>query len=43
MNFGEMRNRGVEIGLNLVPIKLSSGFKWIYTLRLPRIITKYCR
>jgi TonB-linked SusC/RagA family outer membrane protein len=28
MNFGEMRNRGVEIGLSLVPVKLSNGFKW---------------
>jgi hypothetical protein len=28
MNFGEMRNRGIEIGLNLVPVKLSNGFKW---------------
>jgi TonB-linked SusC/RagA family outer membrane protein len=28
LNFGEMRNRGVEIGLNLVPVSLSSGFKW---------------
>ena len=32
LNFGEMRNRGVEIGLKLVPLKLSNGFKWdIYT------------
>lgn len=28
MNFGEMRNRGIEIGLNLVPVQLSNGFKW---------------
>jgi TonB-linked SusC/RagA family outer membrane protein len=32
MNFGKMRNRGVELGLNLVPVQLSNGFRWdIYT------------
>ncbi len=31
LNFGEMRNRGIEIGLNLVPVQ-RAGFKWdIYT------------
>jgi TonB-linked SusC/RagA family outer membrane protein len=28
LNFGEMRNRGVEIGVNLVPVSLSNGLKW---------------
>jgi TonB-linked SusC/RagA family outer membrane protein len=28
MNFGEMRNRGVEIGLDLVPVKTTGGFTW---------------
>jgi TonB-linked SusC/RagA family outer membrane protein len=28
MNFGEMRNRGIEIGLNLVPLKMSNGLRW---------------
>jgi TonB-linked SusC/RagA family outer membrane protein len=32
LNFGEMRNKGVEIGLSLVPLQLSNGLKWdIYT------------
>jgi len=32
LNFGEMRNRGVEIGLNLIPLQMSNGLKWeIYT------------
>jgi len=32
LNFGSMRNRGIEIGLNLVPLQLSNGLKWeIYT------------
>jgi TonB-linked SusC/RagA family outer membrane protein len=32
LNFGEMRNRGIEIGLTLVPVHLSNGLKWdIYT------------
>lgn len=32
MNFGEMRNRGIELGLNLVPLQLKNGLKWeIYT------------
>lgn len=32
MNFGSMRNRGIEIGFTLVPVQLSNGFKWdIYT------------
>jgi TonB-linked SusC/RagA family outer membrane protein len=28
LNFGEMRNRGIEIGLNLIPVQLSNSFKW---------------
>ncbi len=28
LNFGEMRNRGIEIGLTLVPLQLSNGLKW---------------
>ncbi|MEI6048145.1 MAG: SusC/RagA family TonB-linked outer membrane protein [Bacteroidota bacterium] len=32
LNFGEMRNRGIEIGFTLVPLQLSNGLKWdIYT------------
>jgi hypothetical protein len=32
LNFGEMRNRGVEIGLDLVPVNTAGGLKWdIYT------------
>ncbi len=32
LNFGEMRNKGVEIGLNLVPLDMANGLKWnIYT------------
>lgn len=27
-NFGSIRNSGVEIGLNIVPIQLNNGFKW---------------
>lgn len=31
-NFGEISNKGVEIGLNIVPVSLNNGFKWeIYT------------
>lgn len=28
MNFGKMRNRGVEIGLDLYPVKTAGGFSW---------------
>jgi len=27
-NIGELRNRGIEIGLDLTPIELSNGFRW---------------
>jgi len=27
-NFGKIRNRGWEIGLNVVPVKLSNGLRW---------------
>lgn len=31
-NFGDLENKGVEIGLDVTPIKLSNGFTWnIYT------------
>jgi TonB-linked SusC/RagA family outer membrane protein len=31
-NFGVIRNKGWEIGLNIVPVQLSNGFKWnLYT------------
>ncbi|MEM6840966.1 MAG: SusC/RagA family TonB-linked outer membrane protein [Bacteroidota bacterium] len=31
-NAGEMGNRGIEVGLNLVPIQLNNGLRWdIYT------------
>jgi TonB-linked SusC/RagA family outer membrane protein len=28
LNFGSMRNRGIEIGLNIVPVQLANSFKW---------------
>ena len=28
LNFGEMRNKGIEIGLSLVPLQLKNGLKW---------------
>ena len=28
LNFGEMRNRGIELGLTLVPLKMSNGLRW---------------
>jgi len=28
INAGEIRNRGIELALNLTPIKLASGFQW---------------
>jgi TonB-linked SusC/RagA family outer membrane protein len=28
MNFGKMRNRGIELGVNINPLKLSNGLKW---------------
>ncbi len=32
VNLGRVRNRGVELGLDITPIKLTNGFKWnIYT------------
>ncbi len=32
VNLGRVRNRGLELGLDLTPIKLANGFKWnIYT------------
>jgi TonB-linked SusC/RagA family outer membrane protein len=32
-NFGKLRNRGVEVGLNLTPIEVDNGFRWnIYTV-----------
>ena len=30
-NFGELRNRGVELGLTLVPVSLKNSFKWNIT------------
>jgi TonB-linked SusC/RagA family outer membrane protein len=27
-NFGDVSNKGIEIGLNLTPVSLSNGFKW---------------
>ncbi len=31
-NFGELQNKGVELGVNLVPVNLKNSFKWdIYT------------
>lgn len=32
VNLGKVRNRGLELGLDLTPVQLSNGFKWnIYT------------
>lgn len=32
VNLGSVRNRGIELGLDLIPVQLSNGFKWnIYT------------
>ncbi len=32
VNLGKVRNRGIELGLDITPIKLKNGFKWnIYT------------
>ena len=32
VNLGSVRNRGIELGLDLTPVQLSNGFKWnIYT------------
>ncbi len=28
MNFGEMKNTGIEIGLNLVPLEMKNGLRW---------------
>ena len=28
LNFGSMRNRGIEIGFNLVPLQMPNGLKW---------------
>ncbi len=28
LNFGEMRNRGIEIGLNLIPVQMDNGLTW---------------
>ena len=30
-NFGKMRNRGIELGLTLVPINLKNSFRWSIT------------
>jgi TonB-linked SusC/RagA family outer membrane protein len=30
-NFGELRNRGIELGLTLVPVSLKNSFKWNIT------------
>ena len=27
-NFGELKNQGIELGLNLVPVNLANSFKW---------------
>jgi TonB-linked SusC/RagA family outer membrane protein len=28
LNFGEMRNKGIEIGLTLVPLQMANGLRW---------------
>ena len=41
-NFGELRNRGLEIGLTLVPIRLKNSFKWnidaTYTKNVSKVL-----
>ncbi|QHT69301.1 SusC/RagA family TonB-linked outer membrane protein [Rhodocytophaga rosea] len=36
VNAGEIRNRGVELLLNVTPLKLSNGFKWDVTFNFAR-------
>ncbi len=35
-NFGDLKNYGVEIGINVVPIRLESGFQWSLYLSATR-------
>ncbi len=43
LNLGELSNRGIEIGLNATPIRLSSGFQWDitwnFTLVRPEVVS----
>lgn len=37
VNFGELENKGWEIGLNVIPVQLSNGFTWDSYLAFTRI------
>ena len=37
VNFGELENKGWEIGLNVTPVKLSNGFTWDSYIAFTRI------
>ncbi len=39
-NFGEMNNKGVELGVNLVPLNLSNSLKWDITATYTKNISK---
>jgi len=42
-NFGELKNQGVELGVNLVPVKLKNSFRWdiyaTYTKNVSEVIS----
>ncbi|MBK7475708.1 MAG: SusC/RagA family TonB-linked outer membrane protein [Haliscomenobacter sp.] len=37
VNAGEVENKGIEVSLNLVPVKLANGFEWNTTVNFTRI------
>jgi TonB-linked SusC/RagA family outer membrane protein len=37
VNFGELENKGWEIGLNATPVQLSNGFTWDFNVAFTRI------
>ncbi|MBP9873730.1 MAG: SusC/RagA family TonB-linked outer membrane protein [Haliscomenobacter sp.] len=37
VNAGEVENKGIEVSLNLVPIKMANGFEWNTTVNFTRI------
>jgi outer membrane receptor protein involved in Fe transport len=39
-NFGELNNKGVELGVNLVPVNLKNSFKWSITGTFTKNISK---
>ena len=42
-NFGELNNKGVEIGVNFVPVNLRNSFKWDITGTFTKNISKVFR